>query len=181
MANAKEIRDRAFALSGAILFFVTSIALTVVVVIQLVQEHNQKKKDDATIKTTQLSQKGKLQGTKLEAFTPIVKVTELHTIDLTPGTGKEITSAGNTVTADYTGALAADGTIFQSSLDGGQPFTAKLSDVIPGWQKGMIGMKEGGKRRLVIPSAQAYGPQAQQGIPANSDLVFDITLQKVAN
>ncbi len=176
MASGKEIRDRAFAMSGAILFFVTSIALTVVVIVQLVSEKNAKKTDASA--TTQI-QTGKLQGTKLSGFTPVADVPELQTTDLEPGDGKEVSSVDNTVTADYTGALAADGTIFQSSLDSGQSFTTKLSGVIPGWQKGMIGMKEGGKRRLVIPSDQAYGAQAQQDIPANSDLVFDITLHKV--
>jgi FKBP-type peptidyl-prolyl cis-trans isomerase len=174
-----------FALSGAILFFATSIALTVVVIAQIMQENNQKK-DAAKAATSQQKtqdtkpQTGKLAGTKLEGFTPVETVADVQTTDLTPGTGAEITSVDNTVTADYTGALAKDGTIFQSSLDSGQPFTTKLSGVIPGWQKGMIGMKEGGKRRMVIPAAQAYGSQAQQGIPANSDLVFDVTLHKVA-
>ncbi|HEX8182393.1 MAG TPA: FKBP-type peptidyl-prolyl cis-trans isomerase [Candidatus Saccharimonadales bacterium] len=180
MADFKEVRDRAFALSGAILFFVTSIALTVVVIAQIIQENNQKKQTANTAVTDQKPQAGKLQGTKLAGFTPVASVTEIQSTDLTPGTGAEITSVDNTITADYTGALAKDGTIFESSLDAGQPFTRKLSEVIPGWQTGMIGMKEGGKRRLVIPAAQAYGEQATGSIPANSDLVFDITLQKVA-
>lgn len=174
-----DLKGRIFAMSGAILFFVTTIALTVVVIVQMVQESKQKKLDSSAIKTTQKAEAGKLAGTKLEGFTPVAKVTELTTSDLTPGTGKEIKSVEDTVTADYTGALAADGTIFQSSLDTGDPFTTKLSGVIPGWQKGMIGMKEGGTRRMVIPAEQAYGPQAQEGIPANSDLVFDVTLRKV--
>jgi FKBP-type peptidyl-prolyl cis-trans isomerase FkpA len=181
VASGKEIRDRAFALSGAILFFVTSIALTVVVIVQIVSENKAKKASEkaTTSQTNPADKAGKLEGTKLSGFTPVESVPELQTSDLTPGTGKEIASVDDTVTADYTGALAKDGTIFQSSLDSGKPFTTKLSGVIPGWQKGMIGMKEGGKRRLVIPAAEAYGSQAQQGIPANSDLVFDITLHKV--
>ncbi len=178
MASFKEIRDRAFALSGAILFFVTSIALTVVVIVQVVQENNQKK-DAAKAATAQTSSTTKLEGTKLAGFTPVESVPELQSSDLKAGTGPEITTVENTVTADYTGALAKTGVIFQSSLDSGQPFTTKLSGVIPGWQKGLIGMKEGGVRRLVIPAAEAYGAQEQQGIPANSDLVFDITLHKV--
>jgi FKBP-type peptidyl-prolyl cis-trans isomerase len=181
VASGKEIRDRAFALSGAILFFVTSIALAVVVIVQVVQDNHQKKAatEAAAAQAKSSSKTGKLQGTKLKGFTPVASVTEVQTTDLTPGTGKEISSVDDTVTADYTGALAKDGTIFQSSLDSGQPFTTKLSGVIPGWQKGMIGMKEGGTRRMVIPAAEAYGPQAQDGIPANSDLVFDVTLHKV--
>jgi len=174
-----DLKGRIFAMSGAILFFVTSIALTVVVVVQLVQESRQKKADANKSTTSQPAKAGKLAGTKLAGFTPVPKVTELSTSDPTPGTGKEITSIEDTITADYTGALASNGTIFQSSLDSGQPFTTKLSGVIPGWQKGMIGMKEGGTRRMVIPAEQAYGPQSQEGIPANSDLVFDVTLRKL--
>ncbi len=184
MADFKEIRDRTFAMSGAILFFVTSIGLTVVVIVQLVQENQQKKEAAKSLTSQQKTDTtkptaGKLEGTKLAGFTPVLTVTEVQSTDLTPGTGAEITTVNDTVKADYTGALAKDGTIFQSSLDSGQPFTTKLSGVIPGWQTGMIGMKEGGTRRMVIPAAQAYGSQAQQGIPANSDLVFDVTLHKV--
>lgn len=167
--------QRIIAASGAIVFFLTSIALSVIVVITIMQENKQAKE----ITSTAQPKEGQLQGTKLSGFTPVDSVSEIQTTDLTPGSGKEIASVNDTVTADYTGALAKDGTIFQSSLDTGQPFTTQLSGVIEGWQKGMIGMKEGGKRRLVIPAAQAYGDQAQSGIPANSDLVFDITLHKV--
>lgn len=177
MADFKEVRDRTFALSGAILFLVTSMTLTIVVVWQMVQDHNQSKKDVAATVTAQ--KPGKLQGTKLKGFTPVAHVTQVQTTDLTPGTGKEVTSVNDTITADYTGALAATGVIFQSSLDSGQPFTTQLSGVIPGWQTGMIGMKEGGTRRILIPAADGYGSQAQQDIPANSDLVFDVTLHKV--
>ncbi|HSH18398.1 MAG TPA: FKBP-type peptidyl-prolyl cis-trans isomerase [Candidatus Saccharimonadales bacterium] len=173
------VQQRIIAGTGAAMFFISIIALTVVVIVTMVQE-NKQKDAAATAQTAQQKPKeGQLQGTKLSGFKPVASVAELQTVDLQPGTGKEITSAEDTVTADYTGALAKDGTIFQSSLDSGQPFTTQLNGVIEGWQKGMIGMKEGGKRRLVIPAAQAYGPQEQGGIPANSDLVFDITLHKV--
>lgn len=173
------VSQRVIAASGAIVFFLTSIALTVVVIITMVQENNAKKDTSAATSKTAATQEGKLKGTKLASFNPVASVTELKTEDLTPGTGKEITAPSETVTADYTGALAKDGTVFESSLDSGQPFTAQLTGVIEGWQKGMIGMKEGGKRRLLIPAAQAYGPSGQGDIPANADLVFDITLHKV--
>ncbi len=94
---------------------------------------------------------------------------------MVPGTGPEV-AKGGTVTAHYTGALAKDGTIFQSSKDSGKPFTAPLTGVIPGWQEGIPGMKVGGTRRLVIPASLAYGDKATGTIPANSDLVFDIEL-----
>lgn len=118
----------------------------------------------------------KLEGTKLTNFTPVASVPELQIIDVREGTG-DVVPAGATITAHYTGALAKDGTIFQSSHDFGQPISFGLNQVIPGWTQGVPGMKVGGIRRLVIPAAQAYGPQSPSpNIPPNSDLVFDIEL-----
>lgn len=171
------LSQRIIAASGAIVFFLTSIALSVVVIITIMQEDGEKQTTSNS--QTAESGDGKLAGTKLEGFSPVAEVPELKTEELQTGSGKEITSVNDTITVDYTGALAADGTIFESSKDGGQPLTTQLSGLIEGWQKGLIGMKEGGKRRLLIPSEQAYGPREQGNIPANSDLVFDITLQKV--
>lgn len=117
-----------------------------------------------------------LEGTKLANFEPIKKVNELQIVDVVVGDG-EIVNEGATITAHYTGALVADGTIFQSSHDFGQPATFGLDQVISGWTKGVPGMKVGGTRRLIIPSAMAYGSQrAAANIPPNSDLVFDIEL-----
>lgn len=117
-----------------------------------------------------------LEGTKLADFEPRKKVEQLEIIDTVIGTGDEVQSS-QTITAHYTGALAKDGTIFQSSKDFGQPATFGLEQVIEGWTKGVPGMKVGGIRRLIIPSTQAYGSvRAAANIPPNSDLVFDIEL-----
>lgn len=117
-----------------------------------------------------------LEGTKLANFNPVDSVPELQIIDVQPGTGDEV-KPGATITAHYTGALAKDGTIFQSSHDFGDAITFGLSQVIAGWTNGVPGMKVGGIRRLVIPAAQAYGAQSPSAnIPPNSDLVFDIEL-----
>ncbi len=118
----------------------------------------------------------RLEGTKLANFTPVPNVTELQVTDTSTGTGDEV-QPGATITAHYTGALAADGTIFQSSHDFGDAITFGLNQVIAGWTKGVPGMKVGGTRRLVIPAAMAYGSRSPAAnIPANSDLVFDIEL-----
>lgn len=118
----------------------------------------------------------KLEGTKLDNFEPLKQVSELEAIDIIVGDGPAV-EAGDTITAHYTGALAINGTIFQSSLDFGQPATFGLDQVIAGWTRGVPGMKVGGKRRLIIPSALAYGSQrAAANIPPNSDMVFDIEL-----
>ena len=121
----------------------------------------------------------KLEGTKLQNFEPLPQVTELQIIDTVQGSGDPVPT-GATITAHYTGALVADGTIFQSSHDFGQPITFPLGGVIEGWQKGVPGMKVGGTRRLIIPAAQAYGSASPSpNIPANSDLVFDIELTEI--
>lgn len=118
----------------------------------------------------------RLHKTKLADFEPLSKVAELQIIDITVGDGAEVAD-GATITAHYTGALCKDGTIFQSSHDGDEPATFGLDQVIKGWTQGVPGMKVGGVRRLIIPSALAYGSKrAASKIPPNSDLVFDIEL-----
>ncbi len=117
----------------------------------------------------------KLEGTKLENFEPIDNVDRLQVIDLVDGKG-DICPYDARITAHYTGALCADGTIFQSSHDFGKPLTFGLNQVIAGWAQGVPGMAVGGVRRLIIPAELAYGNHVQPGIPANSALVFDIEL-----
>jgi len=111
----------------------------------------------------------------IDNFDGPVEVAELRFEDEVIGDGAEV-QPGATVTIHYTGALAADGSIFDSSV-GGEPATFPLDNLIPGWQEGIPGMKVGGKRRLFIPAAQGYG-EAGSGasIPPNSDLIFDIEL-----
>lgn len=119
------------------------------------------------------------EGTTLTDFTPIKKVEQLEVIDITVGDGPEA-QPGATITAHYTGALCKNGIIFQSSHDFGKPVTFGLDRVIEGWTKGVPGMKVGGMRRLIIPSAMAYGSvRAASNIPPNSDLVFDIELVEI--
>jgi FKBP-type peptidyl-prolyl cis-trans isomerase len=100
----------------------------------------------------------------------------LKMTDVTPGTG-EVASYGQTVKVHYTGWLT-DGTKFDSSVDRGEPFefTLGAGQVIKGWDKGVMGMKVGGKRHLTIPPELAYGDKAMGQIPANSTLIFDIEL-----
>lgn len=120
-----------------------------------------------------------LEGTKLDGFEPRGSVETLEIMDIAEGTGDEV-PVGATITAHYTGALVADGTIFQSSKDFGNPISFGLNQVIKGWTDGVPGMRVGGIRRLIIPAAQAYGASSPSAnIPANSDLVFDIELTAI--
>jgi len=187
-----KTHERVFALVGAILFFGTSVAVSAVVVWQVRQQNNAEKASLGSQQSTEealkqlqeqnQSKEGKLEGTKLSNFTPVDKIDKLQYNDVVAGNG-EVVKAGATVTAHYTGALASDGTIFQSSHDGqNQPIEFPLSGVIQGWTQGVPGMKVGGKRRLFIPAQLAYGEQSPSAnIPPNSDLVFDIEITAVKN
>ena len=104
----------------------------------------------------------------------------LKIIDVQIGTGREALPNTN-VTVHYDGRLE-DGKEFDSSRRRGQPFRFRLGagQVIRGWDEGLVGMKEGGKRQLVIPPELGYGRQGAGGvIPANATLVFDVELLKV--
>jgi len=108
------------------------------------------------------------------------EVTDLKIEDLVVGTGATA-KAGDQVSVHYTGWLT-DGTKFDSSLDRGEPFAFTLGQgqVIEGWDKGVEGMKVGGKRKLTIPPAMAYGDQgAGDAIPPNATLVFEVELLAV--
>lgn len=105
---------------------------------------------------------------------------ELKMEDIKVGTGKEAVS-GKTVKVHYTGWLTT-GKKFDSSVDRGQPFEFALGAgmVIQGWDKGVAGMKVGGKRKLTIPPEMGYGARGAGGvIPPNATLVFDVELLDV--
>ena len=106
--------------------------------------------------------------------------TKLVKKDLKKGKGKEAKS-GCKVEVHYTGWLT-NKTKFDSSHDhGDQPFSFTLGKgmVIKGWDEGVAGMKEGGKRKLTIPAEMGYGERATGPIPANSTLIFEVELLKV--
>jgi FKBP-type peptidyl-prolyl cis-trans isomerase len=175
-------RDRIIALFFAALFIISSSFLTIGIIAQNIQSNRKEKAASSQQSTTSSTPKGAnmLQGTQLEGFTPVSSIPELQKIDTVPGTGQEV-AASDTVTVDYTGAVAATGVIFQSSKDSGQPISFGLNQVIAGWTQGVPGMKVGGTRRLLIPAQLAYGANAPagSGIPNNADLVFDITLHSI--
>ena len=96
--------------------------------------------------------------------------------ELKIGDGYEV-KPGGAVVAHYHGTLKEGGKVFDSSFNRGEPAMFTLGQVIPGWQKGVPGMKIGGIRRLIIPAKLAYADRSpSQDIPANSDLVFIIQL-----
>ena len=114
-------------------------------------------------------------------------VTDLQKIDVKQGTGAEATS-GKPVLVHYTGWLydpaapEGKGAKFDSSRDRGVPFGFFLGGgrVIKGWDQGVVGMKVGGQRRLIIPPQLGYGERGAGGvIPPNATLMFDVELVDV--
>jgi FKBP-type peptidyl-prolyl cis-trans isomerase FkpA len=129
------------------------------------------------------------QGIALQSGTinASTTVNELQKIDVKPGTGAEAV-AGRPVLVHYTGWLhdpakpEGKGQKFDSSRDRGVPFGFFLGEgkVIKGWDQGVVGMKVGGQRTLVIPPELGYGARGAGGvIPPNATLIFDVELVDV--
>ena len=97
--------------------------------------------------------------------------------NLVDGNGPEVKS-GQTITVHYTGALWSDGSVFDSSWTRKSPATFGIGtgNVIPGWDKGLVGKKVGSRVLLVVPPTDGYADQAQAKIPANSTLVFVVDI-----
>lgn len=105
---------------------------------------------------------------------------KLEQKDVKVGTGDATVALGDRVTVHYTGTLT-DGKKFDSSVDRGTPYTFTVGrGVIDGWSQGVIGMKQGGKRKLTIPPSLGYGVMGKPPeIPGNSTLLFDIEVLKI--
>jgi len=106
--------------------------------------------------------------------------TELKIEDIKIGTGYAVKD-GDVVSINYIGTLE-DGTKFDSSYDRNEAFETVIGEgcVIEGWDKGVVGMKVGGKRKLTIPYQMAYGENGIPGvIPPKSTLIFDVELLEI--
>lgn len=119
-----------------------------------------------------------IQGTALET-TELAGGLQIATTQ--QGAGRQVVD-GDRLTVNYTGRLLT-GSKFDSSLNPGRSpfqFTIGSGQVIQGWEKGILGMKVGETRVLIIPAALAYGSTPRENIPANSDLIFEVTLLAIA-
>ncbi len=132
---------------------------------------NEGRKDEA--KPVQATvQSDEKQGEKV-----VTTQSGLQYVDMVPGSGDSPVS-GRRVTVHYTGWLT-NGKKFDSSVDRNEPFTFVIGtgQVIPGWDEGVMGMKIGGKRKLIVPPQLGYGASgAGSDIPPNSTLVFEVIL-----
>ena len=132
------------------------------------------------IKKEEISENTHTETTKSqEEGQEITTSTGLIYIDEVIGTGKT-PKIGDKVKVHYTGTLE-DGTKFDSSRDRNNPFEFPLGvgRVIKGWDEGVASMKEGGKRKLIIPPELGYGSRNMGSIPSNSTLFFDVELIEV--
>ena len=116
-----------------------------------------------------------------DAKKTVTTASGLKYVDVVVGKGASPT-AGKQVTVHYTGTLE-NGKKFDSSVDRKEPFSfiIGVGQVIPGWDEGVMSMKVGGKRKLIIPPNLGYGTQGAGGvIPPNATLLFDVELLDVA-
>lgn len=107
--------------------------------------------------------------------------TELISTDLVEGDGPEAT-AGDTVSAHYVGVAFSTGEEFDASWNRGAPldFKVGVGQVIQGWDQGILGMKVGGRRRLEVPAAMAYGDQGAGSVIAPGEsLIFVVDLMGI--
>ncbi len=173
MANTNSQRVAAFLL--ALLFLLTTVGAAGYVIYQLNNEDAGLVEEDVSVQPEEAPVDDQT-STVIENFAGPYEIPELRFEDIVVGTGETVL-AGDTVTMDYTGALATTGVVFDSSIPRGEKLVSPLGGLIVGWQEGVPGMKVGGKRRLFIPSDLGYGASGSgSSIPPNTDLIFDIEL-----
>ena len=137
---------------------------------------------DVQESTTERQENVNAEATKVTGVvndSGVVAAAEIEYIEVEAGSGAQ-PRPGDIVSVHYTGTLE-DGTVFDSSIEGGQPYTFVLGQgqVIAGWDQGIAMMREGGKATLIIPPELAYGESGRDQIPPNATLTFDVELVEV--
>lgn len=183
-----KLHQRIFSLALALLFLVTGSALSIFVIYDMVHSRNQQ--DASNTAQTQNANANACDIStpvtgmeKLPVPEPFKEDEPVSSLQVTPiseGSGQEAKN-GDCLVMKYYGTLAKDGTKFDEnfSTDQALQFTLGKGEVIKGWDSGLVGIKVGETRRILIPAAQGYGNQAAGSIPANSDLVFVVKLEKI--
>lgn len=174
-----RMRERVFAGLGALLFLGSACALTIFIIFQPGSGNTNSQNAQKTCTDTRTEATLPVP----DVYKPSEPVTTLQVTDLAVGTGAAA-KAGDCLNMKYYGTLASNGNKFDEDFTDatGFAFTLGQGQVISGWDQGLVGMKVGGTRRLVIPAALAYGTQSPTAaIPANSDLVFVVKLLRIQN
>lgn len=176
-----RMRDRIFAGMGALLFLLSACAVTGYAIWQTTSANStppasQTAQNSCDINTPVPDK----AATAPAVYQPGGPIAALKITDLTVGNG-QAAKKGDCLVMKYQGNLASTGTVFDENYSKPQAlqFTLGQGQVIQGWDQGLVGMKVGSVRRLEIPAALGYGSQAQGSIPANSDLIFTVTLEKI--
>ncbi len=161
------------AVGGFILFRKTGASISIF-------EANQAMDDTKQPVSTKVikNPQGTTSDTVNKAKKPNNKIMKLEVKTTQEGTGERVVKDGDQISMLYTGKFL-DGTVFDSSAKhGGSPFDFIIGKgmVIKGWDQGILGMKVGEKRTLMIPFELAYGAQGYASIPPSADLIFDIEL-----
>lgn len=180
MATSKTVRGLSLFL--AVLFLASTIVTVVLIAKQSKDSETQSAiqqklaEQQASQEACSVTENVTSSNTPGEPLKLESKVTELQMIDATVGTGEEV-QLNDCITVNYRLNMA-DGTVVpgNDTFTTGSPIAFELKEggLIKGWTQGIPGMKVGGMRRLVVPSDLAYGEPGRDGIPPNSDLVFDI-------
>lgn len=197
MGKLRTVRDRLFAWMGVIVILISAGALSAFVIAQAVTSDNSSTANNAAAQAPTCSLNGSVASEQLaapDAYKTTDAVTSLQVTDLHDGSGAAA-KGGDCLVMKYYGTLAADGTLFDEDFT--KPtalqFPLGQGQVIPGWDQGIVGMKVGGVRRLVIPSSLAYGANGsckvqntsdpskcdQYVIPPNTPLVFVVKLESI--
>lgn len=164
---------------GAMLFLISASALTIAVIYDAVSNKSQSPKTNTAQQAScniQVPVPAPAEKLPANYQKKDTATDSLKSRDIQLGSGAAATN-GDCLYMKYYGTLAKDGTLFDENYDKATAlqFTLGASEVIPGWDVGLVGMKVGGVRRLVIPGALAY-PNGQGNIPANATLVFLVKL-----
>ena len=157
-----------------------SLVLAVGEMRRIVRNYNQQLRDEVLQRAKIEAEKSRASG---ESYLADYKSNNEYAIELESGLIYRVLTEGfgdiptdkDRVVVHYTGKLI-DGTVFDSSIDRGEPSKFMVGSVIQGWQEALQLMKVGSKWELVIPSKLAYGERATGNIPANSTLIFEVEL-----
>jgi hypothetical protein len=176
-----RMRERIFAGFGALLFLASACAFTIFILLGAGSGSSNPPQYVATAKCDISTpvQAGTVPAP--EVYKPTGPVSALEKTDLEQGSGTA-TKNGDCLVMKYQGSLATDGTVFDQNYAKPQAlqFTLGGGQVIQGWDQGLVGMKVGGTRRLVIPYSLGYGVTGSPpSIPANADLVFIVKLIQI--
>jgi FKBP-type peptidyl-prolyl cis-trans isomerase len=167
---------------GSVILMIVILSVIRVYYPHIFLNMNEIKQENTTLEmpTTQKDDSQELERILRDAYTLDGELVTLVTKDVHVGTKSEPVKTGDRLEVHYVG-VTPDGKKFDSSYDRGQTFSFTIGNgiVIKGWEEGLIGMKVGGKRILVIPSAMAYGNKQVGIIPPNTPLVFAVELIRI--